>query len=42
MDGADMLAEVLITALLTKKRIWFLLFFLGVVGFGTYLYLNQK
>lgn len=36
----DLLGEILTTALVTKKWIWFLLFFIVLCGIGGYLYLN--
>lgn len=43
MDGigeilGEVLGEILTTGVITKKGIYFLLFFLGAVGFGCYVY----
>jgi len=42
MDGGDMLGELLITALITKKGRWFLAFFIGIAVFVGYLYFDGK
>ncbi len=39
MDGfGEILGELLTTALITKKGIYFILFLLGVIGMGCYFY----